>query len=403
MINNSEKQLNTPKNQRDINNAHLVFNEVPFCQEYRVLKKTGNLVSFVGSFCSWNTQAFGIGFLSFLWLSSFLNTSIAIYGGIAFGLIGATVLEVVKRIISRLFFKSYYNEEKETSVRLGVSIVTIISLSIGLSFYASLYIPNMVVEAPILVESIEISAPFDTDISELQKERDKYRKNREYLGKLRTEEAAIVLDYNNQIKDLKTARNEALKVLKEGNTALVNDWVTQNNDAGVSIGWFMILLEILCIGGIAFNWYCESETRYDGAPNPNKPTSKTNRQLSDRQVVVEESTVVEEPTEEAGHSADNCQTVDIALGFTKAKKRKVVSLERMQVVDNNTVDHIKRLKDSLSKNYKRSFTSKSNATRIANYDKAMQRCIELQEDYGIESIFDKENQRVGFSNTVETA
>ncbi|WMX17464.1 hypothetical protein [Aureispira sp. CCB-E] len=410
MENLAKSQRIDSKNQRDINRAHAAFCEVPFCQEYRGLKRMGNMISIIASAFSWNTQVFGIGFLAFLWLSSFLDTKVAIFMAGALGVLGATVLEISKRIIARLFFKNYYNESQDTSIKLGSSIGLVVALSVGLSFYASLFIPNMVVEAPPLASINEIQTPFDADIKELQQERDKYRKNREYRGKLRSEEAAVVLEFNQKIQTLKNEKKAAVKMAKADNKQLVNTWVTENNDVGLSIGWFMILLELLCVGGIAFNWYCENQTRFDGspAPEPSTPLNKGKRKGLNTTLTKKETTTrqksTEEPTE-AEHAGDNSQTTTpiavIDLNVFKQKKR-IISLDDIDFIDNDDVDTIKRLKDAIAKNYKRSFTSKTQETKANNYNKAMERCVLLQEKYGIESHFDPENEKVTFKN-LETA
>lgn len=405
MTNLAKSQTNDFKNQRDINKAHTAFNDVPYCEEYRGLKRMGNTISVIASAFSWNTQVFGIGFLAFLWLSSFLDTKVALFFGGVFGFVGASVLEFAKRIISRLFFKGFYNEQKDTSLKLGSSIVVVVALSIGLSFYASLYIPNMVVDAPPLANIEEIKASFDVDVKDLQVERDKFRKSREYMGKLRKEEAAIVLEFNNKIEQLKTEKKEAIKTVKAENKALVSAWVTENNDVGFSIGWFMVLLEIFCIGGIAFNWHYQSKIRFDASPSPItsteppttrkeerkgfKTTSKDNLN-KERQVISNEAT-------EAEHSHDNCQTITTEKeADSPTGKTKVTDLEYMEVVSNAAVDDIKRLKDAIGKNYKRSFTSANVDVRERNYDKAMNRCLSLQEKYGIECVFDVKTQKVSF-------
>lgn len=400
MQNLAKNQRIELKNKRDIDQANAAFDDVPYCQEYRGLKRIGNAVSIIASAFSWNTQVFGIGFLAFLWLSSFLDTKVAFFIAGCLGVLGATVLEVSKRIISRLFFKSAYNDKQDTSIKLGASITLVVALSIGLSFYASLYIPNMVVDAPPLAKLNEVKASFDLDIKELQSERDTYRENRLYLGKLRSEEAAVVLEFNNKIEALKADKKAAIKATKADNKQLVNAWVTENNDVGWSIGWFMIILEILCVGGIAFNWHYQSQTRLYGSPSPAPsipPTKKQEREglnTTSTENLNENRQEAETVSTGAEHAADNCLT----KGLVFERKKRIISLTDIDFVDNDDVDTVKRLKDAISKNFKRAFTSRAHETRETNYNKAMDRIVLLQEKYGIETHLDYESQKATFEN-----
>ncbi|WP_264791456.1 hypothetical protein [Aureispira anguillae] len=401
MANLAKSQHIDSKNQRDILKAQEAYEQVPYCQEYRGLKNIGDVLSVLASFCSWHTQAFGLGFLTFMWLSGFLNTAVAMYMGVALGVVGSSIIEALKRIISKLFFKNYFDSKKDTSLKLGASIVLVLAASIGLSFYASLYIPNMVVDAPKLADITRMEASFDKDITELQTERNTYRKNREYKGKLRSKDANTVLLFNEKIEALKKEKKAALKTAKASNKELVNNWVTENNDNGLSIGWFMVLLEILCIGGIAFHWHYKSIARLDGspAPEPTPPLNKQPKRKGFKSTSTKDLNNQQEVGEPAEQSHDNCLTTNAT---EKTDSSTIVDLEAVEIFDNDTVDKIKRLKDAISKNYERSFTSKAEETRANNFRKAKERAVVLEDEYGIVSWFSSGSKKVHFS-TLQTA
>lgn len=395
MTNNAKNNDLLAKIRREAQKGQEIYKERPYCEENRPLKNVAVLVYYTCSFFSWITQLYGLWYLSFLWLSSFLYTQVALWLAVALALIAATVVEVVKNIIVHRFFKSYFNSEKDVSIPLGFGMVGMFAISLGLSFYASLYIPNVITEAPTLTDVSKIEKEFDAHLEDLKNERNTFRENRLYLGKLASKDASVVHDYNKKIKVEKEAKQKALEAAQEKNNVLVSDWATANNSAGLKIGWFMVLLECLLIPAVAYYYYFYWLAYYENPPSGPVPSGHKKRT---------QHINLDDDDEDAGHIADNHdsgQTRD-STGLdldSSTSSTGITDVEYVEVMDNDKVDLVKRVKDAISKNYQRSFTSSTPEARKANSEKLKERAEYLKKEFGIKCHFDDTNKKVLFSNT----
>lgn len=394
---NESKELTIKlKNERITRKAIEKFKPVPFCQEYKPVANVASSATWLSNLFSFSTQWFGIWFLTFLFLQSKLPTWLAMFLSVTVGFSGALGIEALKRVLSGRFLKKLFWEG--FSVSLGAVNAVVVVLSIGLSFFASLFIPNLVTEKPQLADVAALKSEYDQQITDKKNERDTYRENRLYLGKLRKEEAAQVVEYNKEIDAIIAAKAAASKAMATENNKTIANWVESNNDYGLVLGFAMAVFELIFWIAISWVWYYDYRVAIEAGHTPSSPTPPTyskkreglnkKDEIEDVEIIegVEESEIVNK----TGETGEN--------GAAGGDYHTIYSYERMYEDDNKEV---KRLKDLISKSYQRSFSSAKASTRRANRQKSKNLAEELAVSFGMEANFNHLDKRVLFSHLQE--
>lgn len=200
-------------------------------------------------------------------------------------------IEVIKRLSTNDAMQGLFQYKKVEpfAAVLGLATLTVsIYIAIeGAKILPSLLVDDAIQEQPKQVEPDAINEDYDGRIAALTLERDTYRENRLWRGRLRSEDAAIIEQYNEDIQvvqaqkdaalvELKTenkaARDQAFQVFQERSDAVK----VERADLGRQLVTAAIGFEVLFVLSMCFSWWyyteCEKE-RQDLQESLEQPTS----------------------------------------------------------------------------------------------------------------------------------
>jgi hypothetical protein len=194
------------------------------------------------------------------------------------------MIEVIKRestndVMKGLF--QYKEVERFPALLALIAVSASIYISIeGAKILPSFFIDNAIQESAVLKTPDAINNDFNSRIANIETERNNYRNNRLWRGRLKSEDAAIVEQHNEDIKALQAQKDEALKVLNEYNEVAKNSVLASNQTAVEVVSKERIKLskqlvitaitfEVLFLLSLCFSWWYYTECEKE------KGTSKT--------------------------------------------------------------------------------------------------------------------------------
>lgn len=209
---------------------------------------------------------------------SFLFVNINIIARVACSAALVLMIEVIKRestndVMKGLF--QYKEVERFPALLALIAVSASIYISIeGAKILPSFFIADAIQESPVLKTPDAINNDFNSRITGIETERNNYRNNRLWRGRLKSSDAAIVEQHNDDIKALQAQKDEALKVLSEYNEAAKNSILISNQTAievvsknrielGKQLVITAITFEVLFLFSLCFSWWyyteCEKE------------------------------------------------------------------------------------------------------------------------------------------------
>lgn len=209
---------------------------------------------------------------------SFLFVNINIIARVACSVALVLMIEVIKRestndVMKGLF--QYKEVERFPALLALIAVSASIYISIeGAKILPSFFIDNAIQESAVLKTPDAINNDFNSRIANIETERNNYRNNRLWRGRLKSEDAAIVEQHNEDIQALQAQKDEALKVLNQYNEAAKHSVLASNQTAVEVVSKERIKLskqlvitaitfEVLFLLSLCFSWWyyteCEKE------------------------------------------------------------------------------------------------------------------------------------------------
>ncbi len=331
-------------------------------------------------------------------MGGFASFTVAATIALGLALSLALCLEVLKRIIAKVTFKRYF--KKSPWLLPFSALLGFIALSVGLSFYASLHIPSKLAALPALEDLSTVQAVFDAQIIEIQKERDLYRTNRLYKNRLASEDAKEIKQFNQEIKALRKQANATMEQVKLSNQTKLSNWEAQNTGLGYILGYISLGLELIFILSMAYQYRYIWDCYLENSPAPEDPNGTKKKQQNGSEESPEE--FVQNPTQRQPQNLSNQSLTILDKEETTNSDNPKQTTKIIKIADNETIEEIRRIKDRLSKNWERSFTSKGLKTRQRNLKQAKFWAKHLETQFHIQASLDAENRKVHFQ-TLKTA
>ncbi len=389
-----------------VQKAAIIYEDVDYSQEWRLAYSLSVLLSWMANSYSFATQSFAIGWLVFLWVSSFVSLTVAAIVAIVSACILALSLELLKRLVAKVTFKRWF--KKRAMLLPSLALLSFISLSVLLSFYASLHLPSKLASLPKMEDISSINSSFNLQIEEFQKERDTYRINRLYKNRLASKDAKVIKQYNDDIKLLRSQYSKTVEEAKASNQLALYSWEKENVGLGYILGYIALGLELLFLLSLAYQYRYIWDCYLENAPTPSDP-QPTNSKTRKKEVLSNTEELAPKAAQREGgnvneNSSNHCLTILDSEKETgsDSKDKLVINNKIIQIADNETIEEIRKIKDRLSKNWERAFTSKGLETRQRNLKQAQFWAKHLEVQYRIRVEFDSENRKVHFQ-TIKTA
>jgi Na+-transporting methylmalonyl-CoA/oxaloacetate decarboxylase gamma subunit len=209
---------------------------------------------------------------------SFLFVNINIIARVVCSAALVIMIELIKRESTNDVMKGifqYKEVERFPALLALIAVSTSIYISIeGAKILPSFFIADAIEESAILKTPDAINEDFNSRIADKETERNTYRNNRLWKGRLKSSDAAIVEQYNEDIKALQVQKEEALKELKAYNEAAESSVLISNQRAlervskdrmelGKQLVVTAVVFEILFLFSLCFSWWyyteCEKE------------------------------------------------------------------------------------------------------------------------------------------------
>lgn len=204
------------------------------------------------------------------------------------------MIEVIKRestddVMKGIF--QYKEVERFPTILAIVAVCSSIYISVeGAKILPSLLISDVIKEAPTLKTPDSIESNYQKRIADLESERDTYRKNRLWKGRLARKDSKVIQDYNKLIQNLEADKQVALASLSSSNEETIQkaelSYQTsiqtiqqQRSELGKQLVIAAIGFEILFLLSMCFSWWyytnCEKEKQKNAETpiNTGKPTA----------------------------------------------------------------------------------------------------------------------------------
>lgn len=263
-----------------------------------------------------NTAFLGMGFIAqfaslttaFTMLSYlFVNINLIVRIILAAALV--LMIEVIKRestddVMKGIF--QYKEVERFPAVLAIVAVCSSIYISVeGAKILPSLLISDAVREAPILKTPDSIESNYQKRIADLESERDTYRKNRLWKGRLARKDSKVIQDYNQLIQNLEAEKQVALASLSSNNDAAIqkaeSSYQTsiqtiqqQRSELSKQLVIAAIGFEILFLLSMCFSWWYYTNCEKEKLQNAETPIN-TGRPTADPQQTYSSSDDLNEP------------------------------------------------------------------------------------------------------------
>lgn len=230
-----------------------------------------------------NTAFIGMGFIAqFASLTtaftmlSYLFVNINIIARVTCSVALVLMIEVIKRestndVMKGLF--QYKEVERFPALLALIAVSASIYISIeGAKILPNFFIADAVQERAILKTPDAINEDFNNRIADKEAERNQYRKNRLWKGRLASKDSKVINQYNDDIKALQLQKDEALKALNQYNEAAKINVNTNHQQATKKVNQqrtelskqlvtTAIVFEVLFLLSLCFSWWYDTECK----------------------------------------------------------------------------------------------------------------------------------------------
>lgn len=193
------------------------FETKSFRESFRPVFILTTIIAAAAQLLSCSTTAFALWYLT-PYIHSLVNGLLILLVICSF--------EWAKHSIVTYVFRNFfqYGSLKTFTV---VLLLIIGSASIGLSVYGSkkivpLFLPDVVKQEAILMDEATVNNTYNAKIASVEADKKKYQEQREYKGKLRSEDIGVIALYAEDKRELEKQRKQELEVLADSNKALVS-------------------------------------------------------------------------------------------------------------------------------------------------------------------------------------
>ena len=178
-------------------------------------------------------------------------------------------IEAIKRESTNDVMKGVFQYKEVERFPAILALITIgasIYISVeGAKILPTLFIDDAIKVMPVETSSKSIEEDFAARIADKEKERNEYRKKRTWKGRLASKDAAIIKEYNEDIKLLQEQKDKALTDLKTENTQAIttatNNYQKQvaqvkqdRAKLGKQLVYAAIGFEVLFLFSMCFSW-----------------------------------------------------------------------------------------------------------------------------------------------------
>ncbi|MCP4440554.1 MAG: hypothetical protein GY810_16535 [Aureispira sp.] len=300
------------------------FSHKPHSQQWIGSYRAAEIYSYISNSYSFLTGGFAVGFVLFMQFKNIMPYTLAatLTAFLAFGL--AFLLEILKRNTNSNFFAVGFSDY--WSKATGTAVLMLMTLSIGLSFYASIHLPSATASSPKLENIDSLKAANLAELATLESKRNDFRADRLYLGKLASKDAKIVKQYDDDIKELKKVQNHVITSVtaKNDHTLLMHQ--NRQNEWGYTLGYIAIVLELLFI--LSF-WY-----QYRFLWNSYLERSEHSLEEEEQKIGFQKWS-----SQTGGEKAPSAQkSIQINFGAKEAQSHVITSATAPQLIK-NTVTH----------------------------------------------------------------
>lgn len=207
---------------------------------------------------------------------SYLFVGINIIARVACSAALVLMIEAIKRESTNDVMKGafqYKEVEKFPALLALITVSASIYISVeGAKILPSFFITDAVEVSAIIKSPDAINADFGARIADKETERNQYRKNRLWKGRLSSKDSKVIKEYNEDIKVLQAQKDEALKALNEANQSAkatisaayqseVESVKTERQELGKQLVITAVTFEVLFIISLCFSWWYHTECR----------------------------------------------------------------------------------------------------------------------------------------------
>jgi hypothetical protein len=207
---------------------------------------------------------------------SYLFVGINIIARVACSAALVLMIEAIKRESTNDVMKGVFQYKEVEKFPALLALITV-SASIYISVEGAKILPSFFISDAVEV-SAKIKSPdainedFAARIADKETERNQYRKNRTWKGRLASKDALVIKQYNEDIKALQMQKDEALKVLAATNQAAKTSVNTgfqkevevvtiQRQELGKQLVVTAVVFEVLFLLSLCFSWWYHTECR----------------------------------------------------------------------------------------------------------------------------------------------
>lgn len=257
MKNNNQKQHGNPykghikqiaeteKEQKLIATINNTFRHDPISEQWGAAAKAALTFTWVGNSYSLLTGSFAIGVILYTQLIGMTTPLTAAFFAVLFGGGIAFLIEFSKRKANHNYFKDVFFDSP--SVGVLVLVVFLMAVSITASFYASYRLPLAASPTPNYVDVELLRMEYNTNIEELKITAKNFEDAREWKGRISSEDAKKVDQYNKDIQRLKDEKRQAIANAEKENKERWEQHEAEKTSQGYLLGYISIALELLFI------------------------------------------------------------------------------------------------------------------------------------------------------------
>ncbi|WMX12416.1 hypothetical protein [Aureispira sp. CCB-E] len=207
---------------------------------------------------------------------SYLFVGVHIIARVACSAVLVLAIEAIKREATNDVMKGIFQYKEVEKFPALLALITV-SASIYISVEGAKILPDFfisdAVEMQASIQSSDaIHSDFAARIADKEAERNQYRENRTWKGRLASKDALVIQEYNEDIKALQMEKDEALKALNEANqsaqiaatTAYQNELErvqVQRQELGKQLVITAVVFEVLFLLSLCFSWWYHAECK----------------------------------------------------------------------------------------------------------------------------------------------
>ena len=207
---------------------------------------------------------------------SYLFVGINLIARVACAAALVLMIEAIKRESTNDVMKGafqYKEIEKFPALLAVITVCASIYISVeGAKILPSFFIADAVETSVILKSSDAINSDFAARIADKEAERNQYRKNRLWQGRLSSKDSKVIKEYNEDIKALQGQKDEALRALNEANQRTkaavsatyqteVERVTKERQELGKQLVITAVTFEVLFLLSLCFSWWYHTECR----------------------------------------------------------------------------------------------------------------------------------------------